>query len=231
MTPVAPATASSIQAASARWAETALRFDAQPALYADPSWLPGWAVNSPRPLPLRIERELSNWLLAVQQVGAPSDWGACCGAARLFMIDAPARDAVALAVGVAAQRGVLRQVVLQARIKSLQQALGDALDTLWSPLAESVPHETQTLSLSWREFDAAALRQTLQHAGLRQLLRLLNPADPAQHPMAARAALCAPRLWPQPAQPVLDAAQTERLSALIVQTAVPQWASAWTWLF
>ena len=208
-----------------------LRFDSQPALYADPSWLPQWAVGSPRPLQLRLERELSSWLLAQQRVDGPCDWAACCAAARLFMMDARERDALALVTGVAAHRASLRQVVLHDRIEALRVGLGGALDVLWSPVAECVGHAESRLVVPWDVVGVDALRSRLRQDGLHQLLRLLNPDDVRQRAAAARAALCAPRRATGADARGLPAAQAERLSDALIEFAVPEWASAWTWLF
>lgn len=214
-----------------RWLGVALRFDTQPAAYAHPSWLPLWAGESPQPLSPRIERELSTWLLAQQAVSEACDWSACCRAARLFMLGPRERHALALATGVAAHRTSLRQVVVRERIEVLRSGLGDALDTLWSPLAECVDHAERRLVLPLNAGGIDALRLRLHDDGLCALLRLLNSDDALQRDTAARAAFCAPRSQALVAAHGLPSQQAERLSEALVEFAIPRWASTCTWLF
>jgi len=213
-----------------RWPALVARFNLRPAQYADASWLPDW-VAAPDALPERLERELSAWLLAEHGLDGNNAWALGSEAARLFMLDAPARLMLAQALGVARHRSALRQVVLQPQVEALRLALGDTLDALWSPLAEAVEASPHRFVLPWSAFDGRVLREQLQLDGLRVLLSLFDPADASHRGAAQRAAFCLPRRLVGTAWPSLSAARARPLLQTIVTHAIPAWAPAWTWLF
>lgn len=223
--------ASASPPADPRWPLLAARFASHPAQYADPSWFPEWVVAAGGPLPQRLERELSAWLLVEHGLGDVTDWILTCEEARLFMMDATSRLRIAEALGVARHRAVLRQVVLQPRVEHLQHALGDALDALWSPLAEAVEPSPYKLALRWDPADAQGLREQLRIDGQRVMLSLFDPHDSNQRAAARRAALCLPRALVESPWPPLSASRAWLLTRAIVQHAVPAWAPEWTWLF
>ncbi|MBA2723608.1 MAG: SctK family type III secretion system sorting platform protein [Methylibium sp.] len=213
--------------AQASWAKLLVRFNLQPASYADASWLPDWAAGASEP----VLRELSLALLREHGLQTSCDWWLNDRAARLFLMDRPALERLALTAGIAAHRDSLRQVVRQSRLACLRSALGDTLDTLWLPVAEAVEYAPAPLQLPWEPFDGAALEHRLVHDGYQQLLRLLNVRDAAQRPAALRAAFCAPRALSSKPLPCLPRQRAERWTDAIVNDILPRWTPAWTWLF
>ncbi len=213
-----------------RWAKALIRFNLEPAEYADPSWLPDWAPEaSPR-----VRQELSRGLLRDQGLEALCDWSLRDYAARMFMMDTAARRRVALAVGVAAHRDSLRQVVRKERLTMLSTCLGDALSTLWLSVAESVPRAPGELTLQWEPFDAGGLVRRLTRIGDVQLLRVVKEAGNTQRAAASRAAFCLPRQsedqrLDKPS--ALSAAHSARMTEKIISDLIPRWAPEWTWLF
>ncbi|MBA3596408.1 MAG: SctK family type III secretion system sorting platform protein [Methylibium sp.] len=213
--------------AQASWAQLLLRFNLQPASYADESWLPEWAADAREP----VLQELSLAMLREHGLETSCDWWLNDRAARLFLMDRPARARLALTAGIAAHRDSLRQVVRQQHLTALRGALGDALDTLWLPVAEAVEHAPVPLYLHWEPLNGVALRQRIQHDGYHQLLRLLNAQDPVQRPAALRAAFCAPKGLSLQTLPCLPRQRTERWVDAIVNDILPRWTPTWTWLF
>lgn len=211
----------------AHWAQLLLRFNLQPAAYAHASWLPEWAGEAAP----AVLQELSLALLTEHGLDAACDWWLNDRAARLFLVDPPARGRLALAVGIAAHRDSLRQVVRQAQLATLRSVLGEALDTLWLPVAEAIEHAARPLSLQWEPFNGELLACELTDEGYRQLLRLLDRRDPAQRPAALRAAFCAPRALSVDPLPPLPRQGATRSADAIVADLLPRWAPAWTWLF
>lgn len=213
--------------AQASWAKLLLRFNLQPASYADASWLPDWARGAGEP----VLRQLSLALLREHGLHSSFDWWLNDRAARLFLLDRPALKRLALAVGIAAHRDSLRQVVQHSRLASLRAPLGDALDTLWLPVAETVEYAPVPLQLQWDPFDGAALAHRLEGDGYHQLVRLLNVRDAAQRPAALRAAFCAPRALSLQPLACLPRPRSERCTDALVNDILPRWTPAWTWLF
>lgn len=213
-----------------RWARAVLRFNLEPAEYADPSWLPGWA---PHATP-RVRRALSHGLLCEHGLEALFDWSLDAPAARLFMMDPAARQPIDLAIGIAAYRDSLRQVVRKDRLVALRECLGEPLSALWLGVAETVPRSAVPLALEWASFDAPALSQALADRGRLELSHLLDAAVPAQRAAAARVAFCLPRRHaetPEGAAPALSSAQAARMTDAIVTDLLPRWAPQWIWLF
>ncbi len=213
-----------------RWARAVVRFNLQPAEYADASWLPRWA---PLAAP-RARQELSRGLLREHGLETLCDWALDDAAARLFMMDADAFDSISLAVGVAAHRDSLRQVVRKDRLTALRECLGQAASALWLSVAESVPRAAAALIIGWEPLDAQALKSKLTDTGKAALLRMLDPTEPRQRAAALRCALRLPR--PASAQgelalPPLPLSQAERMAEAIVRDLLPRWAPQWTWLF
>ncbi|RQP21322.1 SctK family type III secretion system sorting platform protein [Piscinibacter terrae] len=212
---------------SSAWVRTLLRFNLSPASYADPSWLPRWAADA---APAVIEA-LSVDLLRDRGLDTAFDWHMPKGPGRFFMLAPRELAALSVAVGIAAHRDSLRQVVLKPRLGALRSSLGDALDTLWLPVAEAVPRSVRPLSISWEPLDAPRLRQTLRGEGMRQLLRFVDAGDPAQKAVASRAVLCAPREVAANLLPRLPADEAAHAFGAIVTHLIPRWAPSWTWLF
>jgi YOP proteins translocation protein K (YscK) len=216
--------------AAGRWAEALVRFNLDPVDYADPSWLPHWAPSaSPR-----VRQELSRGLLREQGLETLCDWAIEDRAARFFMIDAGALDRLGLAVGIASHRDSLRQIVRKDQLTALRECFGAASSTVWLAVAETVPRADEPLALSSAAFDSQALVQRFKLDGKRQLLRLLDDAEPAQRAVAWRARFCLPRPADGHAAsppPALPAAHAARMTEAIVADLITPWAPAWTWLF
>lgn len=213
---------------SARWAALLLRFNLQPALYADASWLPRWA-RRPETLQPCVRDALSRAMLHDRGLGGLHDWTLENRAGRFFLMDSRSRDAVALALGVAAQRDPLRRVVLKARLDALRGALGDALGTLWMPVAEAVEPAQRPVSIAWEAFDGKALGRALTMDGYSQLLRLV---DRENHALWGRAVLCAPRgVASTEPLPAMGAAPAKRLIGGVISELIPRRTAQWAWLF
>jgi YOP proteins translocation protein K (YscK) len=237
-TPTITERAAARDTAAGRWAQAVVRFNLDPVEYADPSWLPPWAAQATP----RVRQELSRGMLREQQLETLCDWVIDDRGARLFMMDAATLDRLGLAIGIAAHRDTLRQVVRRERLTALRECFGAASSTLWLAVAETVPRADSPLALQWSPFDAKALVERLKRDGKRQLLRLIDDADPAQRATSLRAAFCLPRpsggtdgaahggadesrLAP------LQPAQAIRMTDAIVGDLLKPWASQWTWLF
>ncbi len=214
-----------------RWYEALIRFNLDPAAYADPSWLPSWA-GSARPPEARM---LSAALLQAHGLAKNHDWVLDDRATRIFLIAPNALRDLALGVGIAAHRDSLRRVVKQHDLQALRASLGDALDTLWLPLAETIPRSRERIERATLEvaaIESGELSTLLRTEGARQLLRLIDGSAPARRGSAARAAFCAPRRLALES-PQADGSPTAstRLLDAVIDSLVPQWAPAWTWLF
>jgi hypothetical protein len=212
---------------SAPWVAALLRFNLQPASYVHPSWLPIWASKLEAITP-GVREALSIELLCEHHLDALHDWDMHDRAGRLFMMDPSVRDQLALVIGIAFHRDSLRQVVLKPRLNALRAVLGDALDTLWLPVAEAVERSPTSISIAWDPLDSSSLRQTLMADGYCQMLRL---CDPTRRAVWGRAVLCAPRALAAQHVSPLSGAPAARLLEGIVMDIIPRGASSWTWLF
>ena len=212
---------------SAPWFAALLRFNLQPASYAHPSWLPLWARELEAITP-RVRNALSIELLCEHHLDTVHDWDMHDRAGRLFMIGPDVRDQLALVIGIAFHRDSLRQVVLKPRLNALRAVLGDALDTLWLPVAEAVERSPTAISIAWTPLDSSSIRQTLIADGYHQMLRL---CDPTHRAVWGRAMLCMPRALASRKVPALGGAPAARLLDGIVTDIIPRGASSWTWLF
>lgn len=211
-----------------QWVSNLVRFNLQPVLYADPSWLPSWLSVEVEALSPRMRDALSGQILREHGLDNCYDWAVKEPGARLFMIEPLSRDQLALAIGVAAQRDTLRRVVLKSRLASLHSCLGDALDVLWLPISETVERSFTPISISWEPFCGDLLRKALMLEGYRQILRL---ADPAHRALWGRIVLSTPRTFNFNQISVMNTAASDKLVNGIVSDLIPRLASSWTWLF
>ena len=208
-----------------RWRAALVGFNLDPVAYADAGWLPAWAPSAAP----RVRRALSADLLREQGLEDRHDWVLDDRATRLFLIEPTLLLDVRVAVGIAAHRDSLRQTVRHADLATLRHALGEALDTLWLPIAETV--ERSLTPLPRPGFAVGDLRVCMADEGGRQLLRLIDGRDPSRRAAAGRAALCLPRRLQRDPLPPLGPAAAARMSDAIIDSLVPRWAPAWTWLF
>jgi uncharacterized membrane-anchored protein YhcB (DUF1043 family) len=215
-----------------RWAGLVARFNEQVAAYADASWFPQ-ELPRPEAVPsLAYLNALSSALISELGLADEVDWAVSWPSARFFLMDAPAREAMALVVGIAAQRNALRQVVQLQQLQALHHALGDYREVLWSPLAEQVPHaEKSAVALSTLLSDPQALRRRLVMDGLKQLLRLLDAKDPQQSACARRARLLIPKQEVSGLLPSLPTLEARALGQALIAQVVPKWIPQWNWLF
>lgn len=196
-------------------ARATLGFYLRPSLHADPGWLRLTPPPGPGPLQRAVDRALAqeHGLAACFAEPQPP-------AARLFLIDRPALQAIVLALGLAAHRQALRCTVLRAHRSALERRFGSVLEAVWMPLARSVPPVDQA------QADADPARYTAD--GWEVSLQLLDPQRDGPGNQR-RARLCAPpRL---PARPPLPPAEAQALTDVLLTEALPRWAPAWTSLF
>lgn len=218
------------RAVEGRWARALVRFNLEPVDYAEASWLPTWAPQAH----LRVRRALSHALLCGQDLEANFDWQMKQPAARFFMMDTSALDQIGLAIGIAAHRDSLRQVVRKDHLAALGACFGDAFSTLWLGVAETVPHAVAPLSLQREPLDPPALGRYLAAVGKSQLLRLLDDTEPASRAAALRAAFRLPRATPATAPTrgkPLPASLALPMGAAIETDLIPRLAPQWAWLF
>jgi hypothetical protein len=216
-------------------AQAVMDFNLRPALYADASWLPKWALGCKLIRGTAVERALSAGLIQERGLAGAWDWKLAAPVSRLFASPARDRSLVALAVGACAHRKQLLQVVLKPQLNSLNLVLGDLADGLWNVAVNAVPsaasNAADSLSEAWWRLDPAILRRRLHDAGAAWLLGLFERCDPAQRASADRALLCLPR--PCSDRPVLplDAKQRALLERAVFETIIPRWAPACNWSF
>lgn len=213
--------------AEQRLAAALIRFNLEPALYAHESWLPSWSRSATKYTLSRLSAEL----LQAQALASTFDWKMTVPASRFFMMDRAALGRVALMIGIASHRDRLRQIVVKSHLEVLRTALGDMLDVLWMPFAESQPRSPTRLAIRWDFFDATELKSDLANTGYRELIRLLNPAKPEQRAAALRAGFCVPRDLDISKADTVEEAQTLLSCNSIINEVIPHWAPAWTWLF
>lgn len=213
--------------AEQRWATALIRFNMEPALYAHHSWLPAWSSGASK----QGSSHLSAELLQTYNLASIFDWQMAVPASRFFMMDKATLERVALVTGIAAHRNRLRQIVLKSHLEVLRAGLGDAIDTLWMPFAESLPLSPSRLIIQWDPFEVDDLKVDLCNAGYFHLLQLVELCEPVQHAAAMRAAFCAPKEIAALVRPALNEGQVSRSSNTIINEVIPHWAPAWTWLF
>lgn len=208
------------------WVALVLQFNLDPVAYADPSWLPPWAMGASE----EVRRALSQDLLKQHELDQHHDWGMEDPVARIFCIDTPSLSLLATAVGVASHRHELRQVVSKTQLASLHSGLGNAMEALWLPTLEPIAFAPPA-SLVWGRLDAATLRAAMACEGFRQLLRLADPSQAARQAVSGRMNLCAPRHLQQERLPALNERAANQLVGALINDMLPRWAPSWTWLF
>ena len=213
--------------AEQRWATALIQFNMEPARYAHQSWLPAWSSHASEQLLSRLSVEL----LASHKLESIFDWKMAVPASRLFMMDRAALERMALIMGIASHRNRLRQIVFKPHLEALRAALGDTVDTLWMPFAESLPRSSIRLAIQWNPLDIDGLTAELRNAGYLHLLQLLEPSRPEHHAAAMRAAFCVSREVAKAERPAVDDEQSLRASNTLINEVIPHWAPAWTWLF
>ena len=208
--------------------EHTLRFYAAPAEYAHPSWwpaafaaLPG-ACQLPAPA---AAAHLSRWMIGQYQLGTPQS------AAELAFDDAPARfwllppelvRRVAMDIGVALRRNLVRRCISRASRDQLQaQFAADTLEFALSDAATALAPPPASPSAAER---VPGLAECALVGGC-MLLRSFAPGASAQ---ARRARLLFPRAWR-----MRSSSSTQPAPALL-PTAVDralQLQPSWRWLF
>jgi YOP proteins translocation protein K (YscK) len=215
----------------ADWPLLLLRFNCDIASYAHASWLPAGLPAYEELACGQYREALSIGLLAELGLQDCFDWVMRSPTSRLFMVDDEARCQLALIVGICAYRNQLRQIVQRQQLEALRQALGDAQDALWLPLAEQVPHAVAGVNLLPLASQPVVLRQHLMQEGLQQMLRLLDPKDPKQRASAKRARLCLHKDEVARIRPCLPTIEAMAMSRAMIEHAVSRWTPQWNWLF
>lgn len=214
------------------WPQLVLRFNEQPARYADTSWLPAVLPRQDTNSSDAYINALSFGLLSELGLLETTDWRLQAPASRLFLLDAACLHRLALVVGIASHRDTLRQVIQREHLKVLHNLLGELQEVLWLPMAELVPRAQKTdKPLNTLFSRPAALQDHLAHGGMRQLLRLLDLRNPDQCASAARARLMVRKDQIPHLLPSLPPPEALALCKALTEQAISRWMPQWNWLF
>lgn len=221
-----------------RWPGLVRDFNFDPAGYAHASWWPAplqaYAGSAALACDPVLREACSQVLLQDRGLVCCFDWNLHDPALRLFLIDATALQGLSRALGAACHRRSLRPIVRRQTLASLRDALGEAMDALWLPCADEVPHAPAPLPQRLVLDDVTAhatLRRLVEDDGARVLAALLKSRGPAGRAGAARAALKLPREIVAATLPGIPAAVADGWVDDWATDLVPRWARAWTWLF
>ena len=213
-------------AADGAWLRAILVFNVSPAVYAHPSWLP---PGAPSLLSSRAaRRQLSDALISEHGLDDCFDWGLSAPVFRPMLLSPASWVELALTVGILAHRHHLRQVVKRELLVQWSALLGDRMELLWAPVAETVPAAPLGVKFVPGNEALAAMLDD----GQAVLLALLNPQhDFAQANVLRRAQLRLPRNRlsnPSAWQP--EVAHANALAKSLMDDILPRRSPRWTWL-
>lgn len=166
------------------------RFNLDLAAYTHPSWA-GPVVSLAHDGRWRRSGAVSRWLAEEAGVAGVFDWRMKETAKRVFLLDRPDIDRVALELGAALQRRAIGREVRRDRVLALREAFGPALlDFVLDSAAHLPPVDTAAGPAEL--VDASALRVHAHRLGAQALWKLLDPAWTA---VRGRSALLFEREW------------------------------------
>ena len=204
-----------------------LRFYAAPADYAHPSWWPAafallGAGASPTP---QAAAQLSRWMLATYELGPPPSAAELCfdaPASRFWLLPPELVRRVAVDVGVALRRNLIRRCISRASWEALHARFeADTLDFALSDAAAA-------LAPPPRSPRAAERVPGFAECALIGACMLLRGFESPQSAQARRARLLFPRAWR------LRSRSSSAAPAALLPTAVDralQLQPSWRWLF
>ncbi len=178
-------------------------------------------------LTARAEPQVSQWLL--QEIGLQSqmDWRLEERQKRLWLLDRPALERLALEVALAMHRDWLLKIIDSARLRALAAKVGaEALRFVVAELPQGCLHY-QSPAVSF-DADLSRLDLELKEHGARTLVALLEPAWRA---VRGRAELCFDRALALGGVPALKPPLLERALDLIYGQLLPRRFSEWAWCF
>jgi len=203
-----------------------VEFNLHPARYAHASWFPDGL-----PLELvsaRAEPQVSTWLLRTLGLGSEFDWELADPRQRLWLLDRPSLERLALEVALAMHREWLVRIIEPPRLRALSAHVDGAALRF---VVEEIPGGCFHYQAPLVAFDAAAsgdLASELQAQGARTLLALLEPAWRA---VRGRARLFFERSGFLEEAPGLEPELAQRALDLIVGRLIPRRFPEWAWCF
>jgi hypothetical protein len=183
-----------------------------------------WCDEQGRLTP-RVEPQVSQWLLRELGLQGQMDWTLDSPPTRLWLLDRPALERLALELALAMHREWVVQIIDAARVRALAAKVGaEALRFVVQELPGGCLHyQTPVASL---EGDLSRIDQELQDHGARTLVALL---DPAWRAVRARAQLFFDRALRLGDMPPLQPALSRRALDLIYGQLLPRRLPQWAW--
>jgi hypothetical protein len=175
----------------------------------------------------RVEPQVSQWLLQELGLEGQMDWKLDRPQMRLWLLDRPALERLALELALAMHREWVVQVIDAARVRALAAKLGgEALRFVVQQLPDGCLHyQSPVVSL---EGDLSLIDKELQAHGARTLVALLEPAWRA---VRVRAQLFFDRALMLGNVPPLQPALCRRAVDLIYGQLLPRRFPQWAWCF
>jgi hypothetical protein len=178
-------------------------------------------------LTMRVEPQVSQWLLQELGLHGQMDWQLDRPQMRLWLLDRPALERLALELALAMHREWLVQIIDAVRWRALAAKVGgEALRFVVEELPRGCLHyQVPVVSLG---ADLSLIDKHLQEHGARTLVALL---DPAWRAVRARAQLFFDRALMLGEVPPLRPALCRRALDLIQGRLLPRRFPEWAWCF
>jgi len=178
-------------------------------------------------LATRVEPQVSEWLLQEVGLQAQMDWGLDGPQRRLWLLDRPALERLALELALAMHREWVLRIIDSVRLRALAAKVGaEALHFVVEELPGGCLHyQSPVVSL---DADLSLLDKELKEYGARTLVALLEPAWGA---VRGRAQLFFDRVLALGSVPPLNPPLLQRALDLIHGQLLPRRFPEWAWCF
>jgi hypothetical protein len=175
----------------------------------------------------RVEPQVSQWLLQELELQGEMDWKLDSPQMRLWLLDRPALERLALELALAMHREWVVRIIDATRVRALAAKVGEeALRFMVQELPGGCLHyQSPVVSL---EGDLSLIDKELREHGARTLVALL---DPAWRAVRARAQLFFDRALMLGDVPPLQPALCRRALDLIRGQLLPRRFEEWAWCF
>jgi len=208
-----------------------------PARYAHRSWYHD-ALRDPKlapvmldelgGVPARLEPYVSRWLLEELGLSSELDWDMQEPQKRVWLLDRPSLERLALELALAMHREWLVQIIESARLRVLAASVGaEALRFVIEEIPTGCFHYQAPL-VSFETNPPRDVGAELREQGARTLMALLEPAWLA---VRGRAQLFFDRARGLGEVPVLEPALGRRALDLICHRLIPRRFPEWAWCF
>jgi YOP proteins translocation protein K (YscK) len=219
--------------------KTALRlveFNLHVARYAHRSWYEGLLggeklaralLDGEGTLLARVEPQISGWLLRDSGLAAQMDWQMEEPQKRVWLLDRPELERLAIELALAMHREWLVQIIDSVRLRALSGVVGEALRFVIEEVPAGCFHY-QAAAISFDGDLRPDLGTELKIHGARTLFALL---DPAWRAVRGRAQFFFERSRVIGEVPPLEPTLRQRALDLIIERLIPRRFPEWAWCF